>query len=105
MDFNKEFEEYIKFNYVSKLQIGETVNTITKVQIITLEGEELDLECDIYKGIKVLKYNEVFENMEQLLNKHSQLYSKKFEQDLSFKLGQLAQEVEDDDDEEDDEFD
>ena len=47
---------------------------MTKVKIVTLEGEELDLECDIYQGIKVIKYNTVFENMEQLLNQYSKLY-------------------------------
>ncbi|CAD8104112.1 unnamed protein product [Paramecium sonneborni] len=100
MDFSKEFEEYIKLNYVSKLLIGNTVNTMTKVKIITLEGEELDLECDIYQGIKVLKYNKVFENMEQLLNQYSQLYCKKFEEDLSKKLNQLVNELEQEEDDE-----
>lgn len=74
MDFRIEFDEYIKLQYINKLVIGDTNNTTTKVMIITLENEELHLECDIYKGIKVLKYNTVFENMEQILNQYSPLY-------------------------------
>jgi hypothetical protein len=57
--------------YITSLEIFETINTMTKVKIVTLEGEELNLECDIYKGINVIKYNQVYENMEQILGQYS----------------------------------
>ncbi|CAD8120590.1 unnamed protein product [Paramecium sonneborni] len=94
MNFSKEFEEYSKLKYLSRLQIGNKVNTMTK-------EKKLDLECDIDKGIKVLKYNKVFENMEQLLNQYSKLFREKFEEDLSKKINQLTNQLQEEEDSED----
>ncbi|KAM3146729.1 hypothetical protein pb186bvf_001259 [Paramecium bursaria] len=89
MNFQQEFKEYTQLNYVSEIKLEKPQGTLTLGQIVTLEGEQLDVECDIYEGIKVVKYDEIFENMEQILTKYSPLYVKKFQQDLFKKLEQL----------------
>lgn len=70
-----EFKEYIEHNYVKALSVGERVGLSTKVQVTTLEGEKLDLDCHTYEGIYVANDKKKYENMEQILGVHSKLYA------------------------------
>ena len=53
IDFEKEIQEFIDKQYVSKVTILEKNPNFWKFRIISLENHEFEVECSVAQGIQV----------------------------------------------------
>ncbi|EAS05958.2 hypothetical protein TTHERM_00780470 (macronuclear) [Tetrahymena thermophila SB210] len=97
IDFEKEVEEFTKFNYVEKIEIISNQTDQCEMIFTTLEKNVLHLKCCTQEGIIVLPDSKPcleqtrFESFDILLSQYSPLYNQKFNNDLINKLQILAQ--------------
>ena len=96
-NIKQELNELLEENLINNFKI--IVSDINKVQfvIITLEDKCLDIETSVNYCYKITNLNEegcLYETFEQILNKHSEMYCRKFGEIITNRLNKLIQERE-----------